>query len=96
MKQPAVYILASKKDGVLYIGVTSNLTQRVWQHKQNVVEGFTEKYRVHKLVYFEIHNTMACAIQREKQLKWWRRSWKVELIEQGNPEWYDLYNELIE
>ena len=93
--QPSIYILASRKDGVLYIGVTSNLTQRVWQHKQNVVEGFTKKYRVHKLVYLEIHNTMDYAIKREKQLKWWKRSWKVELIEQGNPEWRDLYDELL-
>jgi putative endonuclease len=94
-KQPTVYILASKKDGVLYIGVTSKLIQRVWQHKQDVLDGFTKKYRIHKLVYCEFHTTMLSAIAREKQLKWWKRTWKVELIEGGNPDWRDLYEELL-
>ena len=90
-KKPAVYILANKKDGVLYIGVTSNLIQRVWQHKHNAVDGFSKKYHIHILVYFEIHESMVYAIQREKQVKWWRRAWKVSLIEQENPDWHDLF-----
>lgn len=94
-KQPCVYLLASRKQGVLYIGVTSNLIQRVWQHKHNMVEGFTSQYHIHRLVYFEQFDNMVDAITREKQLKNWRRAWKVALIEQANPEWRDLYPELI-
>jgi len=94
-KHPAVYLLASKRNGTLYIGVTSNLTARIWQHKNDQTEGFTKKYQVHHLVYFEIHEEMVSAIQREKQLKKWRRQWKVELIEKGNPEWKALYNEIV-
>ena len=94
-KQPAVYLLASKRNGTLYIGVTSNLPARIWQHKNDQVEGFTKQYQVHQLVYFEIHEEMASAIQREKQLKKWRRQWKLELIEKGNPDWKDLYNDII-
>lgn len=94
MKQPAVYILASRKNGTLYVGVTSNLGQRVWQHKNEVVEGFTSKYHVHMLVYFELHTDMLAAIAREKQLKKWNRDWKVRLIEESNPEWEDLYPEI--
>ncbi len=91
MKQPVVYILASKKDGVLYIGVTSDLKKRIWQHKTNEVEGFTKKYNVHRLVYYEQHADMPHAIQREKQMKKWNRQWKINLIEKDNPEWKDLY-----
>ena len=78
MKQPAVYILASRRNGTLYIGVTSNLVQRVWQHKQDLVEGFTKKYQVHTLVYYEQHGDMVTAITREKQLKKWNRAWKIK------------------
>lgn len=94
-KQPAVYILASGYNGTLYIGVTSNLIQRLWQHKNDLVEGFTEKYRVHSLVYFELHGDMPTAIQREKQLKKWNRQWKIDLIEKTNPTWKDLWEEII-
>jgi putative endonuclease len=92
-KQPCVYILASKRDGVLYIGVTSDLCNRVSLHKQVLIEGFTKKYGVHILVYYETHHTMSGAIRREKQLKKWNRAWKVRLIEQINPEWNDLWLE---
>lgn len=94
MKQYYVYVLASKKDGVLYIGVTSNLIKRVWEHKEGVFEGFTEKYWVKKLVYYEIYDDPENAIMREKQIKKWNRSWKVELIEKENPNWNDLYEEI--
>lgn len=93
-KQPAVYILASGYNGTLYIGVTSHLIQRVWQHKQDLVEGFTKKYGVHSLVYYEMHEEMVAAIQREKQLKKWNRQWKIDLIEKLNPTWRDLWQEL--
>ena len=93
-KQPAVYILANRRNGTLYTGVTSNLPARVWQHKSNVSEGFTKTYGVHTLVYFELHEDMASAINREKQIKNWQRKWKVRLIEQQNPTWRDLYDEL--
>ena len=89
-----VYILASKPNGTLYIGMTSNLIQRVWQHKNKLVSGFTEKYDVTNLVYFEIHNEPADAIAREKRLKKWNRSWKIRLIEKDNPEWNDLFESL--
>jgi len=95
MKQPAVYILASQRNGTLYIGVTSNLVQRVWQHKNNGVVGFTEKYHVHMLVYFELHEDMHEAIRREKQLKKWNRKWKLRLIEKDNPGWNDLYDDIV-
>ena len=90
-KQPAVYILASQRNGTLYIGVTSDLVQRVWQHRNGLVEGFTKKYGVHRLVYYELHADMTEAIQREKRLKKWNRAWKIELIERENPEWLDLW-----
>jgi len=93
--QPAVYILASKRNGTLYIGVTSDLLQRVWQHRTGMVEGFTKRYGVHSLVYYELHTDMRDAILREKQLKKWNRAWKIELIEQDNPEWRDLWFELV-
>ena len=95
MKQPAVYILASKKNGTIYIGVTSNLLQRIWQHKNHLVEGFTCKYHVELLVYYELHETMATAIMREKILKKLGRKLKIELIESQNPDWKDLYEEII-
>jgi putative endonuclease len=93
-RQPAVYILASRRNGTLYIGVTSDLVKRAYEHKQDLVEGFTKRYGVHELVYFEMHEDMVAAITREKQLKKWNRAWKIELIEQRNPEWRDLYAEL--
>ena len=94
-KQPAVYILASGYNGTLYIGVTSNLIQRVWQHKNDLIEGFTKKYVVHSLVYYELHEQMLAAIRREKQLKKWHRAWKIALIEESNSTWRDLYDELV-
>jgi putative endonuclease len=95
MKQPAVYILASQRNGTLYIGVTSNLVQRVWQHKNDVVESFTKKYGVHMLVYYELLGSMEQAIIREKQLKKWNRQWKLRLIEEKNPNWNDLYESIL-
>ena len=94
-KQPAVYILASGYNGTLYIGVTSNLIQRIWQHKNDLVEGFTKKYAVHSLVYYELHEQMLTAIEREKQLKKWNRQWKISLIEKDNPTWKDLWTDLM-
>ena len=94
-KQPAVYILASKYNGTLYIGVTSNLIQRIWQHKNDLVEGFTEKYGVHFLVYYELHEQMLAEIEREKQLKKWNGQWKIDLIEKTNSAWKDLWEELV-
>ena len=90
-----VYILASKRNGTLYIGMTNNLLKRVDQHKQNMVEGFTKKYSVHQLVYFEQYRDVYAAIGREKQLKKWNRQWKLELIEKENPQWRDLFEELV-
>jgi len=84
-------MLASRKNGTLYIGVTSNLIQRIWQHKNNAMKGFTEKYHVHMLVYYEQHESMETAILREKQLKKWNRDWKIKLIEKDNPSWNDLW-----
>ncbi len=95
MKQPCVYLLCSGKNGTLYIGVTSNLPKRVWEHKQHVVEGFTKRYEIDRLVWFEQHESMASAIKREKALKSWNRAWKIELIEANNPEWLDLYESLF-
>lgn len=94
MKQPCVYILSNKSRGTLYIGVTSDLIGRIWQHKNDLVEGFSKKYQLHLLVYFEPVETMLAAITREKQLKKWNRSWKIELIETNNSVWRDLYAEL--
>ena len=91
MKTPCVYILASKPNGTLYIGVTANLVQRVWWHRNDFVEGFTKRYRIHSLVWYEVHDTMESAIGREKAMKKWKRMWKVELIEKANPMWLDLY-----
>jgi putative endonuclease len=95
MKQPCVYMLASKCNGTLYVGVTSDLIKRVWEHKHGVVEGFTKRYGVHTLVWFEMHETMESAIQREKTLKGWKRRWKLELIERENPDWMDLYDNIL-
>ena len=94
MKQPCVYILASRRNGTLYVGVTSNLPQRVWQHKDNAVAGFTSRYGVHTLVWYESHETMESAIVREKAIKEWKRAWKLALIEKTNPAWRDLYKDL--
>jgi putative endonuclease len=87
-------MMASSRNGTLYIGVTSDLLSRVWQHKNNVVEGFTEKYEVHQLIWYEPHENMESAILREKVLKKWNRIWKLRLIEQFNPDWQDLYEQL--
>jgi putative endonuclease len=95
VKQPAVYILASQRNGTLYIGVTSDLVQRIWQHKNDVVEGFTKEYGVHMLVWYELHEDMESAIIREKRLKKWNRAWKLRLIEEMNPDWKDLYDSII-
>jgi putative endonuclease len=92
--KPAVYILASKRNGTLYIGVTSNLVQRIWQHRNDLAPGFTQKYQVHRLVYFEMHEDMEQAIIREKRLKKWNRSWKLKLVEAANPEWIDLWEQV--
>ncbi|MNK84592.1 GIY-YIG nuclease superfamily protein [compost metagenome] len=93
-KQPAVYILASKRNGTLYTGVTSDLVRRVWEHKSDLLQGFTHRYAIQLLVYFELHDSMLAAIEREKQIKKWNRAWKLKLIEQGNPRWRDLYHDL--
>jgi putative endonuclease len=93
-KQPAVYILANKRNGTLYIGVTSNLVKRIWEHKNNLAEGFTKKYKIHRLVWYELHDTMESAITREKRLKDWKRKWKLALIEKDNPEWQDQYQSI--
>lgn len=90
-----VYILASKRNGTLYTGVTRNLVKRVYEHKNDLVEGFTKQYQVHNLVYFETHEDINEAIKKEKQLKKWKRSWKLQLIEKDNPNWKDLYDEII-
>jgi putative endonuclease len=91
VKQPCVYILAGTRNGTLYIGVTSNLIQRVWQHKEDLADGFSKRYCTKLLVWYELHETMESAISREKTLKKWERIWKLELIEKMNPEWTDLY-----
>ena len=93
--QPCVYILASRRNGTLYVGVTSDIVRRVWQHKNDEAPGFTKRYSVHSLVWYEVHKTMESAIGREKALKEWKRAWKLELIEKVNPQWQDLYPELI-
>ncbi|MCY3868297.1 MAG: GIY-YIG nuclease family protein [Gemmatimonadetes bacterium] len=95
MNQPCVYIMASKRNGTLYTGVTSNLVQRVWQHKNNLVEGFTKCYGIHTLVWYEVHETMQSAIMMEKRVKKWKRVWKLALIEKNNPGWRDLYTDII-
>ena len=88
-------MLTSKRNGTLYVGVTSDLRKRVWEHNRDLVEGFTKRYHVHRLVWYELHGDMSAAILREKQLKKWNREWKLQLIEQGNPQWKDLWSEII-
>ncbi len=95
-KQFYIYILASKRDGTLYIGMTNDLVRRVWEHKTGAVEGFTKRYNVHRLVWYEAADTALAAIAREKQLKKWNRAWKLRLIEKANPDWKDLYDEIAE
>jgi putative endonuclease len=94
-KQPAVYILANKRNGTLYVGVTSDLVKRIGEHKDKMVEGFTKRYHVHQLVWYELHESMESAIVREKRLKDWKRAWKLKLIEGKNPDWLDLYDTII-
>ena len=94
MKQPAVYILASHRNGTLYIGVTTNLLERIHQHKEGAQKGFTRKYDVKVLVWFEVTDSIEAAIIREKQLKKWERGWKIRLIEEKNPYWNDLYTSI--
>jgi len=94
-KHPAVYIPASERNGTLYIGVTSDLVKRIWEHKENVIAGFTKRYAIHRLVWYEMHESMESAIEREKRLKEWKRKWKLELIESTNPKWEDLYDTLV-
>lgn len=95
MTQYYIYILASKKNGTLYIGMTNNLIKRIYEHKNKLIEGFTSKYNVNNLVYLEITNDVNSAIHREKKLKGWKRKWKIDLIEKTNPNCEDLYNEII-
>ena len=95
MKQPAVYLLATGTRGTLYIGVTSNLVARTWQHREHLVEGFTKRYDVTMLVWYELHATMESAILREKQLKKWNREWKLRLVQEFNPEWRDLWDDIV-
>ncbi len=94
-KQYVVYLLASGLNGTLYVGVTSNLIQRVFQHKQDMADGFTKKYGIKDLVWYEVHEDVLEAIRREKQIKKWNRAWKIELIQENNPRWQDLYPTLI-
>ncbi|HEB96649.1 MAG TPA: GIY-YIG nuclease family protein [Sedimenticola thiotaurini] len=94
-KRPCVYLLASRRNGTLYVGVTSDLLKRVWQHRSDCVEGFSRRYRIHRLVWYEQHETMESAILREKRIKGWKRAWKIRLIESANPEWRDLYDALL-
>ena len=93
-RHPCVYILASRRNGTLYTGVTSNLVKRIWQHRNDLVDGFTRRYQVHALVWYELHETMESAIRREKAIKNWKRAWKLRLIEERNPYWRDLYDEV--
>ena len=95
IKQPCVYLLASDKNGTLYAGVTSNLVKRVWEHKEKLADGFTKQYGVDRLVWYELHETMESAIAREKAIKEWQRLWKLRLIETMNPDWADLYDQIV-
>jgi putative endonuclease len=94
-RQPGVYLLANIRNGTLYVGVTSDLVKRIWEHRNNMVEGVTKRYNVHRLVWYELHESMESAINREKRLKDWRRAWKLELIESKNPDWLDLYDTIV-
>ena len=93
-RSPAVYILASRRNGTLYVGVTSNLIARVWQHRTGAIGGFSARYSVNRLVYFELHGAMRNAIEREKRIKGWKRAWKLALIEKDNPLWDDLWHRI--
>jgi putative endonuclease len=95
MKQPCVYILASGQNGTLYVGVTSDIIRRAWEHRTGQIQGFTKHYGVHRLVFAEFHESMTDAIAREKRMKKWRRAWKLQLIERENPSWRDLYDEYM-
>jgi putative endonuclease len=95
LKQPCAYLLASRRNGTLYVGVTSDVVKRVWEHKADLADGFTKRYGVHMLVWYELHDSMEGAIRREKAIKEWKRRWKLELIEKQNPEWRDLYYGLL-
>ncbi|HUT44824.1 MAG TPA: GIY-YIG nuclease family protein [Sedimentisphaerales bacterium] len=95
MRQYYIYILASKKNGTLYIGVTNNLLKRVYEHKNDLMGGFTQKYHIHNLVYYEVYGDIIDAITREKGMKKWKRQWKIELFEKSNPQWRDLYSDIM-
>ena len=95
MKQPCVYIMSSRRNGTLYVGVSSDLVQRAWQHKNECADGFTKRYKVKRLVWYEVHENMESAIKREKAIKKWNRDWKVELVEGSNPGWINLYDEIL-
>ena len=95
MKHYYIYILANKKNGSLYIGFTDNILRRIWQHKSKLIKGFTSKYNIENLVYLESYDNPIDGIKREKQLKKWKRSWKIKLIEENNPDWEDLYNKIL-
>ena len=95
MKQYYVYILANDRNGTLYIGVTSDLIKRIYEHRSDLVDGFTQEHQVHQLVYYEITDDINSAIAREKQLKSWNRKWKIDLIEKTNPQWEDLYQTIL-
>ena len=94
-RHPAVYILASARNGTLYTGVTSNLIARTWHHREHIVEGFASRYRATRLVWYELAGSMEAAITREKQIKKWRRAWKIEMIEKANPYWNDLWRDIV-
>ena len=94
-KSPCVYLLTNKPDGVLYLGVTSDLVKRIWQHKNSFVDGFSKRYNTHHLIWYEQHEDMMEAITREKQIKRWKREWKLRLIKETNPKWRDLYEDII-
>ncbi|WP_211251243.1 GIY-YIG nuclease family protein [Deefgea rivuli] len=95
IKQPCVYLLCNQRNGTLYVGVTSNLVQRIWQHKEGLAEGFSKKYSLKTLIWYEQHATMESAIAREKAIKEWKRAWKLTLIEKMNPDWRDLYPDIV-
>ncbi|MFN7137252.1 MAG: GIY-YIG nuclease family protein [Thermomonas sp.] len=95
MKQPAVYMLATGRRGTLYVGVTSNLIARVWQHREHAADGFTKRYGIDILVWYELQDSIEAAIQREKRLKRWNRGWKLRLVEEANPEWRDLWPAIL-
>jgi putative endonuclease len=95
MTIPCVYLLANERNGTLYVGVTSNLVKRIWEHKEKLADGFTKKYTINQLVWYEVHETMESAISREKAIKEWKRLWKLRLIKEANPEWTDLYDQIV-